>query len=37
MVEAPNPSVERTTTGKPVVAAHVERWADKRWGEECNQ
>jgi len=22
-----NPSVERTTTGKPVVAAHLQRWA----------
>jgi hypothetical protein len=23
---APNTSIERTVTGKPVTAAHVERW-----------
>jgi hypothetical protein len=24
---APNPSIERTATGKPASAAHVKRWA----------
>jgi len=27
---ATNPSIERTATGKPVSAAHVERWAPRR-------
>jgi hypothetical protein len=26
-IVAPNPSIERTVTGKPVPAAHVERYA----------
>ena len=26
----PNPSIERTNTGKPVFASHVKRWANKK-------
>ena len=31
--EAPNPSIERTVSGKPETAAHVERWAPGRAGK----